>query len=371
MKYYIIAGEASGDMHAANLIHSIKEKDKESVFRAWGGDRMEARGAEIVKHYRDLAFMGFVEVLLNIRTISRNISFCKKDILAFNPDVLILVDYPGFNLRIAEFAHNQGIKVVYYISPQVWAWKKSRVYKIKRVVDKMLVILPFEKAFYEKYGVDVNFVGHPLLDEIRNQKKIRKSEFLDKNKLNNKPIIALLPGSRKQEINSMLNRMLTVVDHFTDHQFVVAGLSSVTAGFYHDILKSAPTKLVMDQTDGLLQHAEAALVTSGTATLETALMEVPEVVCYKGNFISVAIARRIIDVKYISLANLIVEREIVKELIQDQLNTKNLSRELDLILNDQQKKQQLLSDYKELKEKLGKEGASERAATLILESISN
>ncbi|MCB2206714.1 MAG: lipid-A-disaccharide synthase [Bacteroidetes bacterium] len=369
MKYYIIAGEASGDVHAANLIRSIKDKDEESVFRAWGGDRMEAQGAEIVKHYRDLAFMGFVEVLLNIRTISNNISFCKKDILLFRPDILVLVDYPGFNLRIAEFAHKQGIKVVYYVSPQVWAWKKSRVHKIKRVVDKMLVILPFEKAFYEKYGVDVDFVGHPLLDEIKNQKKISKSEFHEKNKLNSKPIIALLPGSRKQEINSMLKSMLTVINHFPDHQFIVAGLSSINIRFYHDILRNSPAKLVVDQTDSLLQHAVAALVTSGTATLETALMEVPEVVCYKGNFISVAIARHIIDVKYISLVNLIMEREIVKELIQGQLNTKNLLHELELIVRNKKKLHQLQLDYKELKERLGKEGASEHAAALILELI--
>lgn len=371
MKYYIIAGEASGDVHAANLIRSIKDKDEKSVLRAWGGDRMEAQGAEIVKHYRDLAFMGFVEVLLNIRTISHNISFCKKDILSFKPDVLILVDYPGFNLRIAEFAHKQGIKVVYYISPQVWAWKKSRVHTIKRVVDKMLVILPFEKAFYEKYGVDVDFVGHPVLDEIHDQQKISRTTFIEKNGLKDQPIIALLPGSRKQEISSLLKIMLTVVDRFPDHQFVVAGLSSITDVFYQHILKNAPVKLVMDQTSSLLQHAKAALVTSGTATLETALMEVPEVVCYKGNFISIAIARRIIDVKYISLVNLIMEREIVKELIQNQLNTKNLSRELEIILNEQHKKLQLQADYKELKEKLGEAGASERAATLILDLITN
>lgn len=371
MKYYIIAGEASGDVHAANLIRSLRQKDTEAEIRAWGGDRMAAQGAEIVKHYRDLAFMGFVEVLMNIRTIARNIAYCKKDIAAFQPDVLILVDYPGFNLRIAEFAHHQGIRVMYYISPQVWAWKKSRVYKIRKVVDKMLVILPFEKAFYEKYGVDVEFVGHPLLDEIKAQIKVNRTEFLEMNKLQDQPIIALLPGSRKQEINSMLKIMLMVVDRFPDHQFVIAGLTSVGTAFYQHILKEARAKLVMDQTSSLLQHARAALVTSGTATLETALMEVPEVVCYKGNFISVAIARRIINVKYISLANLIMDREIVKELIQSQLNTKNLSRELDGILNNQKKLQQLYSDYKELKEKLGKEGASQRTAELILENISN
>lgn len=365
MKYYIIAGEASGDVHAANLIQSLKQKDNDAILRAWGGDRMAMQGAELVKHYRELAFMGFVEVLLNIRTISRNLSFCKKDILKFQPDVLILVDYPGFNLRIAEFAHKKGIKVVYYISPQVWAWKKSRVHKIKRVVDKMLVILPFEKAFYEKFGMDVEFVGHPLLDEIEKQKKISRGAFLEKNKIKDKPLIALLPGSRKQEIKTMLQSMLQTVKHFPEHQFVVAGLSAVTASFYQKLLKNSEAELVLDQTDSLLQHADAALVTSGTATLETALMKVPEVVCYKGNFISVAIARRIIDVKYISLANLIMEREIVKELIQDKLNTKNLVNELKLIVYDWEKLKQLQSDYQELRERLGDRGASDRAADLI------
>lgn len=370
MKYYIIAGEASGDVHAANLIRSIRQKDDKSVIRAWGGDRMEAQGAEIVKHYRDLAFMGFVEVLMNIRSIAKNISYCKKDIKAFRPDALILVDYPGFNLRIAEFAHQKGIKVLYYISPQVWAWKKSRVHKIRRVVDKMLVILPFEKAFYEKYDVDVDFVGHPLLDEIKEQIKVSRTEFLQKNSLQDQPIIALLPGSRKQEISTMLKTMLNVVSQFPDYQFIVAGLSSVSEAFYLNIIKNAPVKLVLDQTSSLLQNARAALVTSGTATLETALMEVPEVVCYKGNFISVAIARRIIDVKFISLANLIMDREIVKELIQKRLNQKNLTKELDSLLNNHKKLQQIHSDYKELKEKLGKEGASDRAANIIIESIS-
>jgi lipid-A-disaccharide synthase len=365
MKYYIIAGEASGDVHAANLIRSLKQKDVHAEFRAWGGDRMAAQGAEIVKHYRDLAFMGFVEVLLNIRTISQNLSFCKNDILSFQPDVLILVDYPGFNLRMAEFAHKKGIKVIYYISPQVWAWKKSRVHKIKRVVDKMLVIPPFEKEFYEKYDVDVDFVGHPLLDEIGNQKRIARASFLKKNKLKDKPIIALLPGSRKQEIQTMLKSMLEVVDHFPDHQFIVAGLSVVSEAIYEGILRNSGAELVIDQTDSLLQHAGAALVTSGTATLETALMNVPEVVCYKGNFISVAIARRIINVKYISLVNLIMEREIVKELIQGELNAKNLIRELKMVVHDKGKLIQLQSDYKELKEKLGDKGASDRAANLI------
>ncbi len=369
MKYYIIAGEASGDIHAANLIRSIKEKDTQAVFRAWGGDRMETQGAEIVKHYRDLAFMGFVEVLFNIRTIARNISYCKKDILSFKPDVLILVDYPGFNLRIAEFAHKQGIKVVYYISPQVWAWKKSRVYKIKKVVDKMLVILPFEEAFYEKYGVQVEFVGHPLLDEIKNQKKISREEFLNKNGLKDQPIIALLPGSRKQEIGKMLEIMLKVTRNYPDYQFIIGGLPSISQDYYHKIVKDSNAFVLFDQISGLLQHSEAALVTSGTATLETALMDVPEVVCYKANPISVEIAKRIIDVKYISLVNLIMDREIVKELIQNNLTPENLSSELGLLLNDKKKIQLLKEDYKLLKEKLGKEGASERASDIILDNV--
>ncbi len=353
-------------MHAAYLIRALRKKDGQAVVRGWGGDRMEAEGAEIVKHYRDLAFMGFVEVLMNIRTISRNISFCKKDILSFQPDVLILVDYLGFNLRIAEFIHKQGIRVVYYISPQVWAWKKSRVHKIKRVVDKMLVILPFEKEFYAKYGVEVDFVGHPLLDELKEQPKVSREEFLRKNNLADKPIVALLPGSRKQEIGKMLRVMLKVAGDFPEYQFVTGGLSSVSADFYRQFTEKENTAIVYDQTSGLLQNAEAALVTSGTATLETALMEVPEVVCYKANPVSVAIARRIIDVKYISLVNLIMEREIVKELIQRDLNRKNLSRELRLLLNDPAKQKQLNADYKLLKEKLGNEGASDRAANLII-----
>ena len=371
MKYYIIAGEASGDLHASNLIKEIKKNDVGAEFRAWGGNLMEKQGATLVKHYRDLAFMGFVEVLLNLRTIFKNISFCKKDILLYQPDVLILVDYPGFNLRIAEFAKKHGFKVVYYISPQVWAWKKSRVYTIKKVVDKMLVILPFEQDFYKKYDVEVDFVGHPLLDVLQQETSSDKEDFLKNNSLPRKPIIALLPGSRTQEVQKMLEQMLKATSHFKEYQFVVAGVDTISETVYADILKDSTAKVVLNQTHDILHFSEAALVTSGTATLETALLEVPEVVCYKGNRLSYEIAKRIIDVKYISLVNLIMDRLVVKELIQDDLNEKNLVHELKLLLQDKTTRLRLKTDYIELKNKLGISGASSRAANIIADFLSS
>jgi lipid-A-disaccharide synthase len=309
--------------------------------------------------------MGFVEVLLNLWTIIRNISFCKKDILQFQPDVIILVDYPGFNLRIAEFAKKNSFKVVYYISPQVWAWKKSRVHTIKKVVDKMLVILPFEEDFFKKYDVKVDFVGHPLLDAINKDASCNKEEFIKKNLLPRKPIIALLPGSRKQEVKKMLQQMLKVVSHFDKFQFVVAGVDSISKEVYAEILKNSTANVVFNQTHDLLHFAEAALVTSGTATLETALLEVPEVVCYKGNWLSYEIAKRIIDVKFISLVNLIMDRLVVKELIQNDLNEKNLIYELSILIDDDATNKRLKYDYSELKNKLGLSGASANAAKII------
>lgn len=365
MKYYIIAGEASGDLHAANLAREIKKNDANAEFRAWGGGLLEKQGAKLVKHYRDLAFMGFVEVLFNLLTIFKNISFCKNDILKYNPDVVILVDYPGFNLRIAEFAHRHAYKVVYYISPQVWAWKKSRVHTIKKVVDKMLVILPFEKDFYAKYGVGVDFVGHPLLDVLSNKASCSREIFIEKNSLSGKPIVALLPGSRKQEVQKMLAQMLKTVPYFAKYQFVVAGVDTLENQVYSDILKNSEAKLVLNQTHDLLHFAEAALVTSGTATLETALLEVPEVVCYKGNRLSYEIARRIIDVKYISLVNLIMDRMVVKELIQNELTKENLVSELNNLLTNENVKDRLKNDFAELKSKLGFKGASANAAKVI------
>lgn len=363
MKYYIIAGEASGDLHAANLMKEIKLMDTSASFRCWGGDLMKAQGAELVKHYRDLAFMGFVEVLMNIKTIFKNIDLCKKDIAQYQPDVLILVDYPGFNLRIAKYAKEIGLKVFYYISPQVWAWKQSRVHKIKRIVDHMFVILPFEKDFYNKFNFPVDFVGHPLLDAIEQQKKESPAQL---STLPGKPIIAILPGSRKQEIATMLPVMLNIKDSFKDYQFIVAGVPSIDKAFYENLIQDSGVSILYNQTYGLLCHAKAALVTSGTATLETALYGVPEVVCYKGSAISFAIAKQLVKVKFISLANLIMDREIVKELIQADFNENNLKMELGKILNDKNSREKMIEDYDLLRKKLGGAGASKHTAELIL-----
>lgn len=370
MKLYIIAGEASGDLHGSNLIKAIKSQ-QDCEIRAWGGDLMQAAGAELVKHYRDLAFMGFIEVLFNLRTILKNISFCKQDILEYKPDAIVLIDYPGFNLRIAEWAKKQGIKVYYYISPQIWAWKQSRVHKIKRDVDQMYVILPFEQDFYKKFDYEVEFVGHPLLDAIEqfNEGKSSFDSFIKEHNLIDKPIIALLPGSRKQEISTMLPIMLSIQKHYPEYQFVIAGAPSQSASFYDQFLKNESINIISNKTYDLLQHSHAALVTSGTATLETALFEVPEVVCYKGNAISYQIAKQLVKINYISLVNLIVDKEIVKELIQNELNEKNLKIELDKLVKNQSTRAQLLEEYKELKQKLGGSGASQNTASHLLKTL--
>ncbi|WGK65363.1 lipid-A-disaccharide synthase [Croceiramulus getboli] len=365
MKYYIIAGEASGDLHGANLMKALGEEDPEAEFRVWGGDLMEKAGGQIVKHYRDLAFMGFTEVIMNLRTIIKNISFCKEDIEKFNPDALILLDYPGFNLRIAKWAKKQGIPVHYYISPQIWAWKESRIKAIKRDVDHMYVILPFEKDFYEKkHNFPVHFVGHPLIDAINDREQILPEDFRAEFDLNDQPLIALLPGSRKQEIEKMLSVMLTVVDEFPEHQFVVAGAPSQDPAFYENIMKDSKAKLVMNRTYDLLSLSSAALVTSGTATLETALFKVPEVVCYKGGKISYHIAKRLINLDFISLVNLIMEKEVVRELIQDDFNTFNLKKSLEHIMDGYQRAVLFLAYY-DLEKRLGGPGASQKTAQLI------
>ena len=360
MKYYIIAGEASGDLHGSNLINELIKKDAAANIRCWGGGKMEAAGAHLVKHYRDLAFMGFTEVIKNLPTIFKNISFCKKDITSYKPDVLILIDYPGFNMRIAKWAHQQKIKVVYYISPQIWAWKENRVHAIKRDVNKMLVILPFEKDFYKNFGVDVDYVGHPLAEVISNFKK--ENPLIQKEK-----IIAVLPGSRKQEILIKLPIMLQVAYHFPDYKFVVAKAPGLEDTFYADILKPYNNvSSVSDQTYKLLSKSAAAMVTSGTATLETALFKVPQIICYKGGKISYEIAKRLIKIKYIGLVNLIMNKEVVKELIQDQLNVKNLVIELRLLLQDIEKRKDIQKDYNDLFNLLHISGnASANAAKLI------
>ncbi len=365
MKYYIIAGEASGDLHGSNLMKALKEKDPNAEFRFWGGDLMAKQGGTLVKHYRDLAFMGFLEVAMNLRTILNNIKFCKEDIQNNKPDVLILVDYPGFNLRIAKFAKEQGIKVVYYISPQLWAWKEGRVEIIRKYVDEMMVILPFEKDFYSKHGVYSHFVGHPLLDAISTLEEINTEDFKIQNGLNEKEIIALLPGSRKQEVEKMLQIMLSVRPYFKEYQFVIAGAPSLPKEFYEKYVDDN-VHFVSNKTYDLLRCSKAALVTSGTATLETALLNIPEVVCYRGSKVSYAIAKRLVkNIKYISLVNLIMDREVVKELIQNDLNTNNLVEELKKILATE-KRFEVFRDYELLREKLGGKGASENAADVIL-----
>jgi lipid-A-disaccharide synthase len=414
MKYYIIAGEASGDLHGSNLIKELRKADPGTGVRCWGGDLMAAAGGVLVKHYKDLAFMGFVEVLSNLRTIFRNLEFCRQDIQAYKPDALILVDYPGFNMRIAKWAHQQGIKVIYYISPQVWAWKEGRVRQIKEYVDKMLVILPFEKDFYRRWNFEVEYVGHPLVEVIDRfladdrlhtmqtlsfpdplsahsskltahtspleahssklaaSSPLSLSSQLAANSLQlAAPIIALLPGSRRQEILKKLPLMLEVCHHFPNHLFVVAKAPGLEDAFYEDMLKTHPNvSSVRNETYALLSKASAACVTSGTATLETALFGVPEIVCYKGNPLSYQIAKRLIKVKYISLVNLIMDKLVVKELIQDQLTPDSLRKELDILLNDPQKLGQLRADYKALKELLSQGGhASANAAHSILQFL--
>lgn len=369
MKYYIIAGEASGDLHGSNLMKALYEEDPQADIRFWGGDLMQNVGGTLVKHYRDLAFMGFVEVLFNLKTVLNNIEICKKDITQFNPDVIIYIDYPGFNMRIAKWAKPLGYKNHYYISPQIWAWKENRIKAIKHDIDKMYVILPFEKDFYEaKHKFPVEFVGHPLIDAIHNQASVDTNTFRAENHLSDKPIIAILPGSRKQEISKMLSVMLSVVKDFPDYQFVIAGAPSQDFTFYQQFISSENIKFVSNKTYALLRNSTAALVTSGTATLETALFKVPEVVCYKGSWASYQIAKRIITLKYISLVNLIMDSEVVTELIQDDCSTKRIREELNKILEPNYRKT-LLENYDMLEEKLGGIGASKKTAQLIVADL--
>jgi lipid-A-disaccharide synthase len=365
MKYYLIAGERSGDLHGANLLKGIKENDPDAEFRGWGGDLMQSEGMCLVTHYKDTAFMGFLEVAMNLHRIFGFLNQCKKDITAYQPDVIILIDYPGFNLRIASFAKTKGLKVFYYISPKVWAWNQKRALKIKQNVDRMFVIFPFEIDFYRTYDYEVDYVGNPLMDAIAAFKP--DPDFRTKNNLaTDQPVIALLPGSRKQEIIGMLNVMLSVQPYFPGYQFVIAGVRNLPSTLYEQYLADGKAQIVYESTYDLLNTADAALVTSGTATLETALLNVPEVVCYKTSSLSYAIAKRLIRVRFISLVNLIMDKEVVRELIQDELNENFIRKELAAILPGGVKRHQQLRDYAELQNRVGKEGASERAGRLMV-----
>ncbi len=368
MKYYIIAGEASGDLHGSNLMKALYKEDQNADIRFWGGDLMQNAGGTLVSHYKERAFMGFLEVVKHLRKVLGFINICKKDIAEFKPDVIVFIDNSGFNLRVAKWAKQEGFKTNYYISPQVWASRASRIKDIKRDIDKLFVILPFEKKFYKKFDYDVTFVGHPLIDAIADRTQVNEFKFREEYNLNNKPILALLPGSRKQEITKMLSVMLSLVDDFKDYQFVIAGAPSQDFSFYQQIIGQRKVSFINNKTYDLLSVSTAALVASGTATLETALFKVPQVVCYKGGNISYQIAKRIITLKFISLVNLIMDKEVVTELIQVDFNKKNLKKELTKIL-DTKNREKLFLDYFELEKKLGGKGASENVAKAIVENL--
>ena len=368
MKYYIIAGEASGDLHASNLMKALYKEDANADIRFWGGDLMQKVGGTLVSHYKERAFMGFFEVLKNLTKVLGFIKFCKKDIAQFKPDVIVFIDNSGFNLRVAKWAKLQGFKTNYYISPQVWASRAGRVKDIKRDVDKMFVILPFEKEFYNQYDYKVEFVGHPLIDAIADRKQVDGRQFRKEHNLGDQKIIVLLPGSRKQEITKMLSVMLSLVDDFKDYKFVIAGAPSQDFSFYQNIIGNRKVSFINNKTYDLLSISNAALVASGTATLETALFKVPQVVCYKGGAISYQIAKRIITLKFISLVNLIMDKEVVTELIQNDFTKENLTKELTKIL-DEEYREKLFLEYFELEKKLGGKGASENTAKLIAENV--
>jgi len=366
MKYYLVAGEASGDLHGANLMKALKAEDDNAIFRFFGGNKMQDEGGQLVKHYADMAFMGFTEVLLNLRTIYKNLAACKKDLTDWKPEVLILIDFPGFNLKIAEFAKANGIKVCYYISPKVWAWNQKRVLKIKKVVDHMFCILPFEVDFYKEWGMKVDYVGNPLLDE--KAQFVPNANFKAVNDFNDKKIIALLPGSRKQEIERLLPEMLSITEIYPDFEFAIAAAPTFSETYYQQFIGAKKVKLLFGSTYNLLHNAHAAIVASGTATLETALFKVPQVVVYKGGAISIAIARMLVKIKFISLVNLIVNKKIVTELIQEDCNPEKINRELKNIIEGEGRLA-MLNGYNELLNLMGSPGASEKTAKLIINYI--
>jgi len=366
MKYFVIAGEASGDLHASNLIKEIMQKDPDAQFQYLGGDLMR----NVIKHsplihYQQMAFMGIVDVIKNLFTILKNIKTTKKAILKFNPDLIILIDYPGFNLKIASFAHERGYKTVYYIAPKLWAWKEGRVRQIKKNIDKLLVILPFEVDFYKKHQIQAEYVGNPVVDAVRQHKGMKKKEFLNKFGLDQRPLIALLPGSRRQELEMTLPDMLKIIDKFTEYQFVISGAPGFKREDYQNLLQDKNIPVIFDHTYDLLEHAHSAIVTSGTAALETALFKVPQIVVYKTYKWQYEIGKRIVKIPFFSLPNLIMQREIVKELLQNDFNPENLQTELEKI-NQGEKRKKMLTDYQNLEQLLGTGHVSEKAALSII-----
>lgn len=371
MRYFIIAGEQSGDLHGSNLVRGLKENDASAEVFCWGGDLLQAAGAIILKHYKELAFMGFVAVVKNLGTISGNIALCKKQISEIKPDVVIFIDYPGFNLRIAGWAKKGGFRTFYYISPKLWAWNEGRVAKIKRYIDRMYIIFPFEVEFYKKHGITVEYLGNPLVDETERRVAIFPSKEIIRRDLgiDEKPVIALLAGSRKHEIELILPKMKEVVSHLPDHQFILAGVKNIPDELYNKIIGNSQVRLIKDKTYEILHLADAALVTSGTATLEAAIMGTPQVVCYKGDFFSMLIAWMVIKVKYISLVNLIMESEVIRELVQYDLTGKNLLKELKAVLKGGDRREKILADYQSLKDIIGPSGASGRVAKEMVEEL--
>lgn len=367
MKYYLIAGERSGDMHGANLINALKNEDPEAEICCWGGDAMQQAGGELVVHYRDLAFMGFLEVLQNLRTIRRFLKHCEKDLLAYQPDVLILIDYAGFNMRMAAFAKKQGFLVNYYISPKLWAWNQGRAKKIKANVDRMFVILPFEKDFYRKFDYEVEYVGNPLLDAVRAFEP--QADFRQQHGLDGRPLVAVLPGSRKQEVLNMLNTMLEVASAYPEYQFAVAAVDNLPDSLYAAARQAENVQVIANKTYDILHQARAALVTSGTATLETALFEVPQLVCYKTSFISYQIAKALIKVPYISLVNLIADEEVVPELIQADFSTQKLKTGIGQLMSESPERTAQLQGYQRIKRIMGDARPSEKVAKLVVEAL--
>ena len=409
MRYYLVAGEASGDLHGSNLIKGLKMEDPQAEFRCWGGDLMQAEGAHLVKHYKECAIIGFVEVLMSMKKLLGNLDACKKDILEYNPDVLILIDYPGFNFRIAEFAKKKGIKVFYYIAPKVWAWKEKRVHRLREFVDKLFIIFPFEVDYFKKWGINAIYRGNPLLDSVDNFKYANESreEFCSRCKVNpEKPIIALLAGSRRGEINYLLPRMAKIVSHYPNYQFILAGAPATETEIYKSVLdkfgirlvlenelsgqdnctadssnnssnnssntgssKCQAIKLLKGETYSILKHAQAAIISSGTASLEAALIGTPQVVCYGGNEISYRIAKHFVKLKYISLANLIMDAGLFKELIQHDCTPQLIMQELDRLLNDQPYREKMMKDYADVRTVLGGKGASAKVAQAMIEEL--